>query len=131
MAKTPENTIVAKLAMFKDLRLDAAISEAIGLEVSPFPFLESDVPKPPAAWVIGTSLRDIWEGAFNEKCRFGGPNADMAIEQAFKLKKVAPIVVSEENFEKLRELRKKVSPKKFNQAIQQLFALPLEVSIEK
>ena len=39
MAKTPENTIVAKLAMFKDLRLDAAISEAIGLEVSPFPFL--------------------------------------------------------------------------------------------
>ena len=55
----------------------------------------------------------------------------MAIEQAFKLKKVAPIVVSEENFEKLRELRKKVSPKKFNQAIQQLFALPLEVSIEK
>ncbi len=129
MSNTPENkptTIIARMPEFRGWNQEEVERQLIRMEVTPALFNKPLLP--PSAWVVGTSLRDIYEAVLG-KCNYEGMYADSYIRHELtKIHKIVPILVKEDTLQGMLQIKKE---KTLNTALQLLINLPLKFAIER
>ncbi|OGG34802.1 hypothetical protein A2363_04510 [Candidatus Gottesmanbacteria bacterium RIFOXYB1_FULL_47_11] len=130
MPITAENkltVIIARMPEFRGWKQDEIERQLIRWEVTPTIF---DNPLlSPSAWVVGNSLREIYEKVLGRECGYGGSYAEAYIEyELTKIHKVVPILVKNDVLQKILQIKEE---SKVNAALQRLTSLPPELAIEK
>lgn len=110
---------IVRPEIFKEMTQEEAQLARIGIKTTSF--LGIDMPLPPSAWTVGTSLREIYEQTLGRKCGYGGAHADAYILQELEIWGVVPILVKPEEFKQLM----KIPDEKRETTIREIFQLPL------
>lgn len=125
--KAENKSIVVRHPLFEGKTQKEIEMLLFGVENTLFPIRPDYIP--PSAWVVGSSLKNIYEKVLKKPCTYMSEIADAHIARELQLHKVVPILVKPCVLEKLNGFRDKGTI--FEQKIKQTLNLPIEVVIEK